>query len=121
MIVPSGGALRWSAGMAMLRPVWQTTMDEVASHGVGSLGLRYALRCKAICPADSELEAIGSLSNFALGIVLRFYRDPDSIGYSGVGTMNDSTILARKLVDVWAWLFFATNTSMTMSIIYKIL
>jgi hypothetical protein len=95
-------------------------MDEVASRGVGSLGLRCALRCKAICPADSELEAIGSLSNIALSIVLRFYRDPDSFSDSGRSIMSDSAILAQKLIDVWAWLFFVLNTTMTMSIIYKI-
>jgi hypothetical protein len=29
--------------------------------------------------------------------------------------------LAQELTDVWAWLFFALNTTMTMSIIYKVL
>jgi hypothetical protein len=29
--------------------------------------------------------------------------------------------LAQELSDVWAWLFFALNTTMTMSIIYKVL
>jgi hypothetical protein len=103
----------------MLRPVWQTTMDEMASHGVGSLGLRCALRCKAVCPADLELEAIGSLSNIALSTLLRHYQDPGTI--RDIDSLNDNTILAETLVDVWAWIFFALNTTMTMSIIYKIL
>jgi hypothetical protein len=105
----------------MLRPVWQTTMDEVASHGVGSLGLRCALRYKATCPANLELEAIGSLSNIALSTMLRFNQDILDGPIQNAIEARDSAILAQKLVDVWAWLFFALNTSMTMSIIYKIL
>jgi hypothetical protein len=107
----------------MLRPVWQTTMDEVAAHGIGSLGLRCALRCKVICPADSEPQAIGSLSNIALSTLLRYDQDYESVYHmaGGIQTMIDNDDLAAKLVDVWAWLFFALNTSMTMSIIYKIL
>jgi hypothetical protein len=105
----------------MLRPVWQTTMDEVASHGIGSLRLRCVLRCTAICPADPELEAIGSLSNIALITLLPYFQDLDLITYSESRTINDNQLLAAKLVNVWAWLFFALNTSMTMSIMYKIL
>jgi hypothetical protein len=104
----------------MLRPVWQTTMDEVASQSAGSLELRCARWYKAICPADLELEAIGSLSNIALSTLLRYDQDPDSVD-SGSNAIHDNDILAQKLVDVWAWLFFALNTSMTMSVIYKIL
>jgi hypothetical protein len=94
-------------------------MGKVASHGIGSLGLRCVLRCDAICPADSELEAVGSLSNIALSTLLHVYQDPYFL--PDIGSMDDNTNLAAKLVDVWAWLFFAVNTSMTMSIIYKIL
>jgi hypothetical protein len=96
-------------------------MDEVASHGIGRLGLRCVLRCNAICPADLELEAIGSLSNIALSTLLGYYQDPLPISYSEYRTMNDNEVLAAKLIDIWAWLFFAVNTTMTMSIIYKIL
>jgi hypothetical protein len=119
MIVLPGGPVRWSTGVAMLRPIWQTPMDEVASHGIGRLGLRCVLRCNSICPADSELEAIGSLSNIALSTLLHFLQDPHFI--PDLESMNDNTNLAATLVDVWAWLFFAVNTTMTMSIIYKIL
>jgi hypothetical protein len=68
-----------------------------------------------------KLEAIGSLSNIALSTLLRYYQDPDSVNDSGFRTIDNNDILAEKLVNVWAWLFFALNTSMTMSIIYKIL
>jgi hypothetical protein len=95
-------------------------MDAVGSHGASSFGLWCAHRRNAICSAESKLKAIGSLSPIALIKLLRFYQDPYSLG-NNLGPMNDNTILAGKLIDVWAWLFFALNTSMTMSIIYKIL
>jgi hypothetical protein len=68
------------------------------------------------------MKAIGSLSHIALITLLRYFQDPDLLSYPGFSTtMNDNLLLAAKLLAVWAWLFFALNTSMTMSIIYKIL
>jgi hypothetical protein len=61
------------------------------------------------------MEAIGSLSHIALITLLRYFQDPDLLDYPGLSTtMNDNLLLAAKLLD-------ALNTSMTMSIIYKIL
>jgi hypothetical protein len=78
--------------------------------------------CATTCHTDLGLEAIGSLSNIALSTLLRLYQ------YSGRGdklaefrTALDNEALAENLVDTWAWLFFALNTSMTIAIIYKIL
>jgi hypothetical protein len=70
-----------------------------------------------LCPTNLRLEAVGSLSNIALSTPLHSYEHPV---YSR-SPIIDNLILAQKLVDAWAWLFFALNTSMTMSIIYKIL
>jgi hypothetical protein len=78
----------------------------------------------AIWLADPGLAAIGSLSNIALSAVLRNDRDLEWGFIQKLideGQAADDSILAQKLVDVWAWFFFALNTSMTMSIIYKIL
>jgi hypothetical protein len=69
-----------------------------------------------------ELKAIGSLSNIALSTLLGYYQDPSSYKNEvAFETMWYNETLAAQLVDVWAWIFFALNTSMTMSIIYKIL
>jgi hypothetical protein len=65
------------------------------------------------------VSGLGSLSNIAYGLQIRedevgFYSDDDR------EAMRNNN-LAQELSDVWAWLFFALNTTMTMSIIYKVL
>jgi hypothetical protein len=69
------------------------------------------------------MPAIGSLSNIALGTVLDLEKKkyhPLALAQAEI-TLASNSVLAQKLIDVWAWLFFAINTTMTVSIIYKIL
>jgi hypothetical protein len=64
---------------------------------------------------------IGTLSNIALTAQLRVDEDAFISSDQARLTAEGNAILAQKLLDVWAWCFFAVNTTMTMSIIYKIL
>jgi hypothetical protein len=72
-------------------------------------------------PADLALAGIGSLSNIALGGQLRLDRDGPYSNYTEILAAENDIVLNRELIDVWAWIFFTLNTTMTMSIIYKIL
>jgi hypothetical protein len=75
---------------------------------------------KKICPTDSQVAGIGSLSNIALGLHLRW--DGASLTSNTHSMEVEKKVMqAQELIAVWAWLFFALNSSMTMSIIYKIL
>jgi hypothetical protein len=67
------------------------------------------------------VSGLGSLSNIAYGLQIR--EDEKLLSYlelvnEKIGQRDN---LAQELSDVWAWLFFALNTTMTMSIIYKVL
>jgi hypothetical protein len=68
------------------------------------------------------LSGLGSLSNIAYGLQIRedegFY--PSELNYDRLEDMRNDD-LAQELRDGWAWLFFALNTTMTISIIYKVL
>jgi hypothetical protein len=82
------------------------------------------LSYKTMCLADSELAGIGSLSNIALQGELRVHSNRDEnepLSHEAWLTAQHNDILNPQLIDVWAWVFFALNTTMTMSIIYKIL
>jgi hypothetical protein len=78
---------------------------------------------KHIYPADSGMVVLGSLSNIALGAQLRL--DDGLIQHyfylEQVKASLINSVTAQKLIDVWAWIYFAMNTTMTVSIIYKIL
>jgi hypothetical protein len=66
------------------------------------------------------VSGLGSLSNIAYSLQIRAaeYFLWDALVDEQVA-LHDN--LAQELSDVWAWLFFALNTTMTLSIIYKVL
>jgi hypothetical protein len=73
-------------------------------------------------PAESQLAVLGSLSNIGLRADLRIDAEGGNIvSYAALFQLIQAELLAQKLITVWAWLFFALNTTMTMSIVYKIL
>jgi hypothetical protein len=75
---------------------------------------------RKIHPAESQLAGLGSLSNIGLGVDLRNDgRSPES--NEAAFHLIQAELLTQKLITVWAWLFFTLNTTMTMSIVYKIL
>jgi hypothetical protein len=63
----------------------------------------------------TQLAGLGSLSNIAL-----VRSDAGDLVSLSQQLIQDE-LLSQKLVTVWAWLFFALNTTMTISIVYKIL
>jgi hypothetical protein len=65
------------------------------------------------------VSGLGSLSNIAYGFQIRWDEDLDMPDMGSKANLSDN--LAQELSDVWAWLFFALNTTMTTSIIYKVL
>jgi hypothetical protein len=69
-------------------------------------------------PANWEMTGIGSLSNIALEFVLRW---DEELSPSRFLTVYRKLNLYQELIAAWACVFFALNTSMTMSIIYKIM
>jgi hypothetical protein len=81
-----------------------------------------------IYSADSGMAEIGALSNISLGTQLRLdeYSEVPQGGqklidyYNAWDRAERNSGLAQKLILAWAWIFFALNTTMTMSMIYKI-
>jgi hypothetical protein len=76
--------------------------------------------------ADSEMAGVGSLSTIALRSELHAFDSWNWDVYSQDwerewDKAQQSAVLCQKFILVWAWIFFALNTTMTMSIIYKIL
>jgi hypothetical protein len=66
------------------------------------------------------MTGIGSFSNIALGAELRL--DEDNIdSYQAWNTVQHYNNLSEELIIAWDGLFFIINTTMTMSIIYKIM
>jgi hypothetical protein len=95
--------------MAMLCPLWKTTMDQVAPRCVDSGRLLWALELLKGSRAYSSMTALGLMAIIGIG-----------------GILDDDDFLALDLrpvqlfLDAWAWIFLAINTTMTMSIILKI-
>jgi hypothetical protein len=96
--------------MAMLCPLWQTTMDEVASRCADSGGLWWALELLRRSCAYPNMTVLGIFSNTSLSQILHYDQSNAS-----------NTPAVEMFLDAWAWIFLAINTTMTMSIILKIL
>jgi hypothetical protein len=79
------------------------------------------LSYKTMWPTDLALAGIGSLSNIALRGELRMDRNAGPLSEAEWLAQAHNAVLNLQLIDVWAWIFFTLNTTMTMSIIYKIL
>jgi hypothetical protein len=101
--------------MAMLCPLWQTTMDEVASRCAGSGGLWWALELLRRSCAYPNMTVLGIFSNTSLSQILHYDHS------SAVPANASNTPAVEMFLDAWAWIFLAINTTMTMSIILKIL
>jgi hypothetical protein len=71
--------------------------------------------------ADFPITGIGSFSNIALGTLVHADADPEHLYSINKTKIEETEILSQVLIVVWAWLFFALNTTMTMSILYKIM
>jgi hypothetical protein len=80
------------------------------------------LDCSEITVVDSGVVGMGSLSNIALSADLKITEAKTAyVLEKTLISANDQAILVgQTLIDVWAWLFFAMNTTMTTTIIYKI-
>jgi hypothetical protein len=68
------------------------------------------------------MAGLGSVSNIANGLPLRW----EDHGYFADGSqvtteVLDMVMLSQELIAVWACLFLVLNTTMTISIVYKIL
>jgi hypothetical protein len=77
-----------------------------------------------MCPTDLKLTGVGALSNIELGTQLNMdyaiYHDALLRNVDLTQFVTDIDIF-QIFVDIWAWLFFAINSTMTTSVICKIL
>jgi hypothetical protein len=114
--VLSDGTLAWRCFVLFGKRPWMKWLLVVLI----SLDFGKRVHRRNSYSSDSPLAGLGSLSNIALGA--EFRSDTGPLEFNAVVfQLILAELLAQKLITVWAWLFFALNTTMTMSIVYKIL